>query len=220
MQIPGYSSQSRSLDLTVQAVVSAQIAVLVAASAGMGKGKMRWSGLMTGLVVGCLMLAQPGSAAAAQVPHSRTYSGRVTRGTGEYARATGNVVVTLTSTQIVQAPDKYAVVITLHGAKCRSTHTLTRQHPVCLALTGTLKGEAEVETEQSNPPASDQPERIRVTASPGRITGLGAVSATGAFEGTGFAPKGHRSLRLSVRAAHGMVFVSAEGPVVPGFTPP
>jgi hypothetical protein len=200
-----------------------------------------WYGLWR-LVVGILLLSavcglSSTSAAfvsAAALPADggpvaiRGYSGRVVGGTGAYAGAVGQMVVSLTSTQTGQAPNpsngpvlvRYAVVITFRGGKCRPTQAHRHRRVVCLALTGTLRGEAEREQERRSQPLGDQPQRIRITASSGRIARLGAVNATGEFHGTGFVPKGHRSLLLSVHAKHGDVFISAEGPTVPGFTPP
>jgi hypothetical protein len=182
---------------------------------------MKFATLIVGFAVGCLVPIQAGGAAAMSVPPTRMYSGHVIRGTGAYTRTTGKMAVSLTLTQTGAVLDppygprpKYAVRITLRGAKCRSTRT--RRRYACLALTGTLTGEALTETQT----IGDDPTVIRVTASSGRITGLGATSATGVFEGTGFVPKGHRALRLRIRSAHGIVFVSAEGPAVPGFTSP
>jgi len=66
----------------------------------------------------------------------------------------------------------------------------------------------------------DDPTRIVVTIFSGRVAGLGGVKATGTFEGTGFVPKGNRSLQLTLVAAEGSLLLTAEGPTVPAFTPP
>jgi hypothetical protein len=179
--------------------------------------------LMVVLGLGSSVLLRPVGAGASSVPSTRTYSGRVVAGTGAYVKATGKTEVSLTLTQTGKLLDppygprpQYAVAITLHGAKCRSTRPHVHPRRACLSLTGTLSGEALTEPDI----IGDDPTVIRVTASSGRLAGLGMVKATGTFKGTGFVPRGNRSLRLRVQATHGSVFVSAEGPTVPGFTPP
>ena len=111
---------------------------------------------------------------------------------------------------------KYAATITLHGAKCRSTRPHVHPRRACLSLTGALSGEALTEPDI----IGDDPTRIVVTIFSGRVAGLGGVKATGTFEGTGFVPKGNRSLQLTLVAAEGSLLLTAEGPTVPAFTPP
>jgi hypothetical protein len=174
----------------------------------------------------CLALIAPaGAVAFGPPPPTRSYAGRIVAGTGAYAKVAARMTVSLALVKTGEAKSPhlqaekmllplYAVMISFRGAKC---HTHAHRARKCLVLTGTLHGEAEEET--SRVPVSDQPERIRVISSSGTITGLGAVTATGSFEGTGFVPKGTRSLRLEILTKRGTVRVTANGPLVPGFTP-
>ena len=203
-------------------------------SAACGEARPTWSArmksrdsrplvLMVVLALGSSVLLRPAGAGASSLPSTRTYVGSVGAGTGSYVHASGRLSISLALTQTGQVLDpsygprpKYAVTITLHGAKCRSTRRHVHSRRACLSLTGTLSGEALTEPDI----IGDDPTVIRVTASSGRLAGLGVVKATGTFKGTGFVPRGNRSLRLSVQATRGSVFVSAEGPTVPGFTSP
>lgn len=184
--------------------------------------EMKFATLIVGFVVFCLVSIQAGDSAVMSIPRTRTYSGRVVGGTGAYVKATGKMAVSLALTQSGEVSDppygprpKYAVMITLRGAKCRSTRLYHRRR-ACLSLMGTLSGEALTDPDI----IGDDPTVIRITASPGRLARLGVVKATGTFEGTGFVPKGNRSLRLTLVVPKGNVFISAEGPPVPGFTSP
>jgi hypothetical protein len=163
----------------------------------------------------CLAVVTPtGVAAIRSLPPTRTYLGRIVAGTGAYAKIAARMTVALALVKKKSLLPLYAVMITFRGAKC---HTQAHRARKCLMLTGTLHGEAEEAT--SRVPVSDQPERIRISSSSGSITGLGAVTATGSFEGTGFVPKGARSLRLEILTKRGTVRMAANGPLVPGFTP-
>jgi hypothetical protein len=184
---------------------------------------MKFATLIVSFAVGCLVPIQACGAAAMSVPPTRIYSGHVTRGTGAYTRTTGKMAVSLTLTQTGEVLDppygprpKYAVRITMRGAKCRSTRTHVHTRRACLSLTGTLSGEALTEPDI----IGDDPTVIRVTASSGRLAGLGVVKATGTFKGTGFVPRGNRSLQLTLVAAEGSLLLTAEGPTIPAFTPP
>jgi hypothetical protein len=174
--------------------------------------------------VACATLAVPASAAASGAPPAtRSYSGRVAAGTGAYSKVSAQMTVSLglAKTGEAQAPDpqqkplpRYTVTITFHGSRCAAKPP---RRIKCLVLSGALKGEAE--EERPSPPVSDQPERIRVIACSGELTHLGAVTATGSLEGTGFAPTGRRSLLLKIATKHGKLVVKATGPPVPAFTP-
>ncbi len=162
-----------------------------------------------------LAYVQAGPAAMGlAAPTTRSYSAHVASGTGRFARATGTLRVTLkaTRTKVGTGPvgggTRYTVSITVRSSPCGAA---TKGRP-CPFLSGTLSGSG---ISQSRPP--DIGQRIVLTAS-GRVSPLGAVTASGAYTGTGFIARGRRSIELRLRSKAGDLSISGVGPLVPGFT--
>jgi hypothetical protein len=138
---------------------------------------------------------------APNVPPKDRLSGQISNASGSYAGHRGRVGI------YVQHRGSDRVTITLRGRPCPSGGH-------CLKLDGVLVGTL---TRLKTIP--DAGTRYRLDAS-GRITPLGAVTASGEARGTGFIAHGRESLTIDLAGSSGTVGVSATSGTVPGFTSP
>ncbi|MEA2146562.1 MAG: hypothetical protein QOG59_2149, partial [Solirubrobacteraceae bacterium] len=99
------------------------------------------------------------------------------------------------------------LVLRLAGRGCAA-------HTACVNLQGKLTG-----TITERPAAPDVGRRFSIVAG-GHIAPLGAVRASGSASGTGMIARGRVTLRLTLKAAHGSVVVTANSGLVPSFTSP
>jgi hypothetical protein len=147
------------------------------------------------------------------------YSGELVVGPGSYTRAGGRVTLAVASAETGEAGagqetrPTYDVTIQLRSRPCPRS----RRHRRCLRLDGGLHGEAI--TDQRNPPVADLPDVAHMPAS-GYLKGLGAVTATVAFWGTGYIARGRLTATVRIRTAKGTLWIEANGPTVRGFSPP
>ena len=87
-------------------------------------------------------------------------------------------------------------------------------HTACVDLRGKLTG-----TITERPAAPDVGRTFSIVAR-GQITPLGAVQASGKVSGTGMIARGRVTMRLTLKASHGSVVVTASSGLVPSFTSP
>jgi hypothetical protein len=153
-------------------------------------------------------------------PEQRSYEGHVLAGTGAYREVAGTVRLSATKRLVKAVPlpflggAEYAGTLVFRGKECHSGPGAPRLRG-CLALSGTLAGTAVLE-----PHIGDGARADRLVSLSGRISPLGAVTASGRMVGTGFVERGQRRLYVLVANAKGRVSVGASGSPVPGFQSP
>lgn len=176
----------------------------------------------TTLIAAAALLAPPalppaGAAHASATAKSTPFSGRIISGTGRYANLRGTVsLVLLASTKAPVATSSgttYLFTLTLSGPSCAS-HPVAAPHR-CAALSGRLTGSA-----TSGPRRVPDVGTTYALTAGGAVKPLGRVSATGTTQGLGFIARGRIPLRLRLRNAAGGVTITAQGPLVPGFSSP
>jgi hypothetical protein len=147
----------------------------------------------------------------------RSYEGHVLSGTGAYDKAAGTVTAMVTSRLVKEVPrafeggSEYAVAITLRGASCHARPTRAE----CPSISGRLTGTAVREPHIGDGAIAD-----RFVSLSGRLGALGAVTASGRLQGTGFIARGRRHLYIVLASAKGTISIGAGGPVIPGFQSP
>jgi hypothetical protein len=184
------------------------------------------SALMAALIAATALHA-PGARAALVAPAQivRTYTGKVTVATGRYAHASGLAVVHLTLTTGRGEPVEarrlppggqsrpYEASLVLRGQACPERGA-RHVRPRCLTLDGTLNGEGKDE-EQHIP---DTGGSIRFTAGSPMFPSLGPASAKCLIWGVGYIRSGRRGIAIVLVGEAGTVWITARGPVVPGFS--
>jgi hypothetical protein len=170
------------------------------------------------------LLGGPAAFGATPYPSAtRAYSGSIFSGTGLYSNAGGRVNISLVETQATPWPvpplsqpgPEYTFTVTLRGARCRrhARHTARRRR--CLRLDGSITGSAIRLPHNPDVAPTDQ----IITAS-GHTNVLGAVTVTGAYHGTGFVPRGHASIGMTLTGRSGAVPLGGDGPPIRGFQAP
>jgi len=151
--------------------------------------------------------APPGEATATDI-----YNGSVIIGPGSYSHAPGDVQLVVWSEEQLAPPfpRHWAIEVLLRG-RCVA-HSRRRG---CLLVEGAIHGEA---TEQRDE-IPDFPGSARLSGS-GHLVGVGVVTATAEFQGTGFVPRGQLTSKLHILTPSGSIWVIADGPLVSGFSPP
>jgi hypothetical protein len=151
-------------------------------------------------------LAGPPVAGAATGP-TTTFTGRIVSGTGGYVHLRGTVRLVLRASS-----GSLAFHLTLSAPPCAGRRLPAPQR--CVALSGTISGTAV--SARHNP---DVGASFAVTGN-GHLAPLGAVSATGSTASLGFIARGRFPLRLRLRTSSGSLSITAQGPLVRGFTSP
>jgi hypothetical protein len=172
----------------------------------------RARGVRGGLILGGFLatLVGPGQSLADSAARTTVFTGKVVSATGHYASLRGSVRLVARSHA---AASGTAFTLALTGPPCRprSAPASTR----CVSLAGRVTGTARA---QPRRPA-DVGTQLALTGT-GRVTPLGMVSVTGTAAGPGFIARGRPALTLSLRTSAGRLTITAQGPLVPGFTPP
>jgi hypothetical protein len=182
--------------------------------------------LLIAALVAATALHAPAARAALVAPVQivRTYTGKVTVATGRYAHASGQVVVHLTLTtgrgEPVEARrppggelSPYEASLVLRGQACPE-HGARHVRPRCLTLDGKLDGEGKDE-EQHIP---DTGGSVRFAAESQMFASLGQASAKCVIWGVGYIRSGRRGIAIVLVSEAGTVWITARGPVVPGFS--
>jgi hypothetical protein len=170
------------------------------------------------------LLGAPAAFGATPYPSAtRAYSGSIFSGTGLYSHAGGRVDLSLVETQATPWPvrplsqpgPEYSFTVTLRGARCRrhARHTVRRHR--CLRLDGSITGSAILL--RHNP---DVAPTSQITTASGQTNVLGAVTVTGAYHGTGFVPRGHATIWMTLTGRSGALTVGGDGPLIGGFQAP
>lgn len=158
------------------------------------------------LVVACVA---PGIAIAA-TPHAGVaardlFAGAIGPGSGAFSGASGHVKVALVPG--AGSGNVRRVVVTLSGHLCRRGR--------CRTIGGRLHGSLARPAHQV--PDTGQRFTLQLT---GKVAPLGTVSANGRVNGTGFIARGHETLVVTISVPRGALSLSAQSPLVPGFTSP
>jgi hypothetical protein len=153
-------------------------------------------------VAAAVIALSAAGAAVAVTPAKDLFSTRVANASGAYRADTG-------ASQIAVVPGSGSkVTITLRGASCHGQRR-------CVAPSGSLHGTM-TRTGRVIP---DIGMAYALVAS-GRLTSIGTVRATGTLHGTGFIAHGHESILLTLTAPRGIIQLSGESRLVPGFSHP
>jgi hypothetical protein len=179
-------------------------------------------GWTIGIAAAVLLSGSPVAESAADPgAETREYKGAILSGRGAYASASGVLAITLVERQVGPAPAnplleggaRYTASVKLRGTLCtRRLHSARRG---CRQLSGALTGSA-----TRLPHNPDTPARVKITAASGRTNVLGAVTAEGAYAGTGFIAKAVRSIWITLTGRSGAITIGGHGPPVKGFSPP
>jgi hypothetical protein len=165
-----------------------------------------------GLVLAGGLLASLGGPDQTLATATKTtvFTGRIASATGGYAKLRGSVRLVVRSHP---ASTGTAFTLTLSAPSCptRPVRPGTR----CVALSGHVAG---VATARPRRPA-DVGTTVALAGN-GSVGPLGRVSAAGTATGPGFIARGRPGLTLSLRTSAGRLTIVAQGPLVPGFTPP
>jgi hypothetical protein len=148
----------------------------------------------------------------------RSYTGTAL-GIGGYAHAFGGVTITLrlarseaVENRPFETAGHYEADLALRGACARRSRV---QRPgKCLRLNGTLHGDGRYEEEE----IPDKGGKVKFAASAEHVGTLGAVSAGCEIYGVGFIRYGTRRMFMKLASRRGAIWITASGPVVPGFS--
>ncbi|HEU0318258.1 MAG TPA: hypothetical protein VFR49_13065, partial [Solirubrobacteraceae bacterium] len=161
---------------------------------------------LAALLAAFAALAGSPAAGAAAGP-TTTFTGRIVSGTGRYVHVRGTVRLVLRTSS-----RPLAFRLTLSAPSCAGGAVPAPQR--CVALSGTIAGTA-VST-RHNPDVGAS----FALAGHGRVAPLGAVSATGQTGSLGFIARGRFPLSLRLRTSAGSLAITAQGPLVKGFSSP
>lgn len=188
---------SRSRVLVAAAVVLIAAATLLAALAAAGA---------------------PAGAAAAAGPTTH-FSGQITGASGRYGNLRGTVRIVLHAATVATvtpgpaaSPRPLGFTMTITAPPCSAQHVNASRR--CASLHGSVTG-----TALAAPHIPDVGTTF-VLSGHGRVAPLGAVSTSGTTHSLGFIAHGRFPLTLSLRTAHGRITVTAQGPLVNGFSSP
>jgi hypothetical protein len=180
-------------------------------------------GWTIGIAAAVLLSGSPVAESAGSAPgtETREYKGTILSGRGAYASASGVLAITLVERQVGPAPAhpllgegaRYTAFVKLRGTLC--TRRLHSSRRGCRQLSGAVTGSG-----TRLPHIPDTPGRVKITAASGRTNVLGAVTAEGAYAGTGFIAKGVRSIWITLTGRSGAITIGGHGPPVKGFSPP
>ncbi len=158
---------------------------------------------VTALAALVALAALPGSpAAGAAAGPTTTFTGRIVSGTGRYVHLSGTVRLVLRTSS-----SPLAFRLTVSAPSCAGRAR-------CVALTGKIAGTA-VST-RHNPDVGAS----FALAGHGHLAPLGAVSASGETGSLGFVARGRFPLSLRLRTSAGSLAITAQGPLVKGFSSP
>jgi hypothetical protein len=146
------------------------------------------------------------AATAHKVSARDSFDGHVVSATGRFRGDGGHLHIELVVGY--QHKAKRPLTVIVRAGRCGTVRP-------CLRLTGKLKGMLSYEAHR----IPDTGARLRVTAS-GAIKPIGSVSATGHIRGTGFIPRGHEALQLTLATRSGSITAEGKSALLPGFTSP
>ncbi|MCA1690574.1 MAG: hypothetical protein LC720_09180 [Actinobacteria bacterium] len=178
--------------------------------AGPATPAARWRSALGLVVVGLTAVSGGPATTLAAGPKQTVFTGRIGAATGGYAKLRGSVRIVVRSHP---ASTGAGFTLTLSAASCPTRPVRTRTR--CASLSGRVTGTA---TARPRRPA-DVGTTVALTGT-GSVSPLGRVFATGTATGPGFIARGRLGLTLSLRTSAGRLTIVAQGPLVPGFTPP
>jgi hypothetical protein len=150
--------------------------------------------------------AEPRVNVPAKVPAKDSLTGTISAATGAYAGDSGRASITLAPSSSMKA--RRSLMVSLKGDSCAG-------RPSCLKLRGTLKGTITAEAGRVRDVGASFTLALKGSAAP-----LGSVRATGTVNGTGFIARGRETARITLKARHGNVTITAQSAPVRGFTSP
>jgi hypothetical protein len=171
------------------------------------RGRRSHGRLVAGAVLPLLFAA--GSPPALAQAKQTKFSGGIVSGTGAYAHLRGTVRLVLRGSTTATG---HAFKLTFSGPSCAS-QTLPSPSR-CVVLVGSASGKV------GQAPLIPDIGAQYALAGSGRVAVLGRVQVTGMTRGLGFIARGRFPLTLTLRNSAGSVRITAQGPLVTGFSSP